>query len=114
MGPWMKRNSLRPLASIDFEDIGAGDVGGHEVGGELDAAEMEVEHLGDGADHHGLCEAGHADHEHMAIGNDGGKEFADDLGLADDSLGNLGLDQARLHAHLANDFLDAAGVPPQG
>jgi len=52
------------------EDHRAGDVGRHEVRRELDALERHVEDLADGADHEGLGQAGDADEEAVAAGEE--------------------------------------------
>ena len=62
--------------------FGAGDVGRHQVGRELDAAELEVERLGERAHQHGLAQAGHALEQGVAAGDEADQHVAHDLGLA--------------------------------
>ena len=69
-GPFMKLEV--PLAGrrVLDDDVGARDVGGHEVRRELDAAEREVERVGDEPDEGGLREARNPDEEAMAARED--------------------------------------------
>ena len=59
------RNLNMPLAGglVFLQHLGAGDVGRHQVGRELDAAEAQVERIGQRADHQRLGQAGHADQQ---------------------------------------------------
>jgi hypothetical protein len=70
IGP--RRNSELLLAGgrVGLQHLGADDVGGHQVGGELDALELKVQHLRDGADHQRLGHAGQADQQRVAAGDD--------------------------------------------
>ena len=75
------------------DDGGADDVGGHEVRGELDAGELEVEDLGEGADEtHGFAEAGDAFQQGMAADHQAEDGLCDDVFVADDDLGDFGFD----------------------
>ena len=100
-----------------LDDLGAGDVGGHQVGRELDAAEVERQASGQRRDHQRLGEAGHADQQAVAAGEDRDEELVDDLVLADDDLRHLvfqrpeGLDKA-LHPAQIVGF--SHGVPLEG
>ena len=49
----------------------------------------QVERLRDGLDHEGLGQAGHADEQGVAAGEDGGEDAVDHVVLADDPLGHL-------------------------
>ena len=62
---------------------------GHQVGGELHPVERQVERLGDRLDHQGLGQAGHADEQGVAAGEDRGQDALDHVVLADDPLGHL-------------------------
>ena len=48
--------------------------------------------VGQGVDQQGLGQAGDADEEAVAAGEDGDQELLDDLSLADDDLAHLGLE----------------------
>ncbi len=74
---------------ILLEDVGAGDVGGHQVGGELDAVELEVEHLGQRRDQRGLRQPGHAHQQAVAAREEGDEQVVDELLLAVDPLSDL-------------------------
>ena len=75
-----------------LDHLGAGDVRGHQVGGELDAVEGQVQGVGQGADHQGLGQAGHADQQAVPPREDGDQQLLEHLLLADDHLAHLGLE----------------------
>ena len=56
-GPGDEAERAAPGGAVLLEDVGAGDVRGHQVGRELDAAEAQVEHLGERADEQRLGQA---------------------------------------------------------
>ena len=64
----------------------ADDVGGHEVGGELDAPRRQAENGAQRLDQLGLGEAGHADQEAVAAGEDRDQRAVDHRFLAVDDL----------------------------
>ncbi len=66
----------------------------HQVGRELDAAEAQAERVGQRADHERLGQAGHADEQAMAAGEDGDEQFFQHALLADDGLAHLLADAA--------------------
>jgi len=74
---------------IGAQDVGAGDVRGHKVGRELNALELEVEHVGNGLDDGCFSEAGHADEQAVSAGKEADKDFVNDIPLADDGLGDF-------------------------
>ena len=76
IGPSTKRNDP-PAVFVFVQHVGAGDVRGHQVGRELDALELQVENLGQRADHQRLGQAGHADQQAVAAGEDGGEDLLD-------------------------------------
>jgi hypothetical protein len=80
-----------PLATrrIILDDVRAGDVGRHEVRRELDARVVEVEHARDGVHEQRLGEAGHADDQAVAAGEQRHEHLLDDVVLADDELPEL-------------------------
>ena len=72
-------------------DVRADDVGRHQVGGELDPVEVEIERVGKGADQERLAQARHALEQGVAADEQAGQDAVDDLVVADDDLGDLGL-----------------------
>ena len=83
----MKRNERRPPCGL-LQHLRAQNVGGHQVRRELDAARLEAEHRAERIDQLGLGEAGHADDEAVAAGQDGDQRVLDDLLLAEDDRGD--------------------------
>jgi hypothetical protein len=86
----------RPQAGglVFLNDFGAGDVGRHQVGSELNAAELEREGLGQGADHQRLGQPWHADEQAVPFGEHRDQQLFDHLLLADDDLAQLESDAA--------------------
>ena len=85
-------NSRCAGRAVLLDDLGAGDVGRHQVGRELDAAEVQRQALGQGADHQRLGQAGHAFEDAVAPAEQGDQQLLDDLVLADDDAAELLLD----------------------
>ena len=85
IGPLMKRKAPAARRRL-LQHLGAEDVGGHQVRRELDAADFEAQHRAQRVDELRLGEAGHADHEAVAAGQDGDQRVLDDLGLAEHDL----------------------------
>jgi len=81
---------LLAAAAVVHDDVRADDVGRHQVGGELNAAEMQVQGLAQGADEHGLADAGYALQQRVAAGQQAAHHLLDHLVHADDDLGDLG------------------------
>ena len=108
-GPWTKRKARRAGGGVLLDDLGAGDVARHQVGGELDAVERQVQRLGDGLDHQRLGQAGHADQQGVAAGEDRGEDAVHDVLLADDALGDLGAEPAD-GTHQALQLLDVVAT----
>ncbi len=73
-----------------FEDLGAENVGRHQVWRELDTAGRDAEHGAERVDQLGLGEAGDADQQSVAAGEDGEYGVLDNLFLAEDHLADLG------------------------
>ena len=71
------------------EDHRPGDVRGHQVRRELDALEVHVQNLGDARDHERLGEAGDADEQAVAAGEDRGEDLLDHVVLADEDAAEL-------------------------
>ena len=72
-----------------LEQLRARDVAGHEVGRELHARERQLERLGDRLHEQRLREAGDADEEGVAAGEERRDEIVHDRLLADDALCDL-------------------------
>ena len=110
------------LAARAFlQHLGAEDVGRHQVGRELDAPAVEAEHDAHGVDQLGLGEAGHADQQRVAAGQDGDQRALDHGVLAEDHRADGGLGRAhvgggrfrRAHDHVFEFFqIFAACRPP--
>ena len=94
---------------IFLEQLGAGDVARHEVRRELHAREREVERLRDRLDEQRLREAGDADEEHVAAGQERRDEIVDDLLLADDAAADL-RDQLRARVRELLEHRDVARI----
>ena len=80
-----------PAVLVLHDDVGADDVGRHQVGRELDAVELQVKRLRQRADEGRLAEAGDAFEQRVAADEEAGEDAVDDLLVADDGLGDLGL-----------------------
>ena len=74
---------------ILLQDIRSGDVAGHEVGSELDAVELEVHRLTEGADQQGLGQTRDAGDQRMSPGEERQQGVVDDLLLSDHRFANL-------------------------
>ena len=81
----------QPAASrlVLAENVGADDVRGHQVGRELDAVELQMQRLGQGADQAGLAEAGDALEQDVPVGQQADDRPVDDFFLAHDHLADL-------------------------
>jgi hypothetical protein len=83
---------------ILLDHLGAEDVRRHQVGRELDAAELQVDGVGECLDQQRLGQPRHAAQQAMAAGEERGQDLLDDRVLADDHLPQLplqGADQLR-------------------
>ena len=76
-------------AVLFLEQLRAGDVARHEIGRELDARERKFERLRERLDEQRLREAGHADQDDVAAGEDRADETLHDLVLAHDATADL-------------------------
>ena len=72
------------------------DVGRHQVGGELHTAGVKPEHGAHGVDQFGLGEAGHADQERMAAGQNGDQRALDHGILPEDHRADRGFRRAHM------------------
>ncbi len=79
----------RAGGAVLLDDLAAGDVRRHQVRRELDAIELQVDGLRDGADHQRLGQARHADHQAVAAREQGREQIIDDVLLPDDDAGDL-------------------------
>ena len=93
IGPLEKLESPAAGELVLLDDFRAGDVGRHQVGRELDAAELQGQGVGQGADHQRLGQARHAHQQAVPAGEHGDQQFFDDLPLADDHAAQLLGDQ---------------------
>ena len=91
----MKRKLRLPPGAF-LQHFGAENVGRHQVGRELDAARVEPERDAHGLDQLGLGEAGHADQQRMAAGEDGDQRALDHPLLAEDDRADRGLGGAHM------------------
>ena len=74
---------------VFLNDVRAGDVRRHQVGRELDAVELEVEHLRQRADQQRLGQPGHADDQAVAADEQRQQHLVHHVVLADDQLAEL-------------------------
>ena len=93
----MKRKERRPHVAL-FQHLGAQDVGRHQVGRELDALGLHAEHDAQRLDQLGLGEAGHADQQQVAAGQERNKRLIDDILLAINDLADGGARRPQLAA----------------
>ena len=87
-------------AGVLVDDVGAGDIGRHQVRRELNAIELEVEHLGQRRNQQRLGEARHADDQAVAADEERVEHELDNLALADDALLQPGDDLLAAVVHL--------------
>ena len=100
IGPGANTIWRRPVAGVLLDDVGAGDVRRHQVGRELDAVELQVEHLGQRRDEQRLGQPGDADDQAVAADEERQQHQLDDVALADDPLLQLGDDLLAAGVHL--------------
>ena len=86
----------RAAVRVLLDDVGADDVGGHQVRRELDARELQVQHVGERVHEARLADAGNAFEQHVAAGEERRDRAVDDVFVTDDA---------------APDFLGDAGEP---
>ena len=92
-GAALEAEAALPVAVLEY--VRAGDVGRHQVRRELDAAELQAQRVGQGANEHRLAQAGDAFQQRVAAGEDGHQHIADHVLLADDDLADLRFDVGR-------------------
>ena len=84
-----------PLAFGRFaDDVGADDVRRHQVRRELDAVEVQVEHLAQRAHQQRLAQSRHAFEQGVAADEQAGQDAVHDVGMADDDLADFLLNAA--------------------
>ena len=90
-----------PASGLVFaQDVGADDVGGHQVRCELDAGELDMESVGQGAHQQRLAEAGNALEQDVAVGEQADDRTVDHLLLADDDVADFAVQLAALFGEL--------------
>ena len=94
IGPGREHHLPPAGRRILLDDVGARDVGRHQVRRELDAVELQVEHLRQRPDEQRLRQPGHADDQAVAADEQRQQHLIDDVLLPDDELAELGLDAA--------------------
>ena len=80
------------LATGVLKNFRAGNVRWHEVGCEFNPLKVQMENLRDGFHEQRLGESGRAGDEAMPTGEQRNEQLLNDILLADDNLGQLGLD----------------------
>jgi hypothetical protein len=85
---------------IFLDDVGAGDVGRHQVGRELDAVELQLQHLRQGANQQRLGETGHTDDQTVAAHKERQQDQVDGVVLAHDQFLEFGDDLPACGIHL--------------
>jgi hypothetical protein len=81
-----------PRLGVLLNDVRSGDVRRHQVRRELDAGELEVEHLGQRVNQQRLGQSGHPDDKAVASGEERRQRLLDYILLPDDQLSQLGED----------------------
>ena len=86
------RDLPAPSGSLVVDDIRAHDVRGHQVGSELDAVEMQIEHLAQRAHQQRLAQPRHPFQQRVAADEQARQDAVNDIGVADDDLGDFLVD----------------------
>ena len=79
IGPGANTICRRPGRGVFLDDVGAGDVGRHQVGRELDAVELQLQHLRERRDEQRLRQARHADDQAVAADEERQQHQVDDV-----------------------------------
>ena len=103
IGPGREHHLAAAGRRVLLDDVGAGDVRRHQVGRELDAVELQVEHLRQRRDEQRLRQPGHADDQAVAADEQRQQHELDDVALADDALLQLGDDLLAADVHLVGE-----------
>ena len=74
---------------VFLHEVGAGDVRRHQVGRELDARELQLEHLRHGVNQQRLGQSRRADDQAVAADEQRVQHLLDDVFLSDDDLAQL-------------------------
>ena len=105
IGPgWNSKNV--PAVRVLLNDVRADDVGGHQIGRELDARELQVEHIRQRVHEAGLADAGDAFEQHVAARQQAGDRAVDDLLVTDDAAPDFAGDAAESFAELVDGLCD--------
>ena len=101
--PAHEAERVRPGRLVLVQHLGARHVRRHQVGRELDAAEVEVQHLRKRLDEQGLRQARDAHEERVAAREDRDQRLLDHVLLPDDHLRELALERRILHVELLDE-----------
>ena len=102
---------LAPAVFGLFQNISADDIGRHQVRRELDARELQVEHIAQGADQHSLAQARHAFQQGMPPSQHANNDAAQDITLPDDDLADFFFDVPGDFAELLQADFCSAHLP---
>ena len=105
--PFDKLQPTLPVGQL-LENLGPRDVGGHQVGGELDPLELEIEDLGERPHQQRLRQPRGTGHQAVTTGEQADQQLLDHVRLADNGLGQLGINLPPAAPHLGHRL----GFPP--
>ena len=91
IGPGMNRILRLAGRDVFLDHVGAEDVGRHQIRRELDAAELEIDRVGERLDQERLGQTRHAAKQAVAARHQADDHLAHDAVLADDHAGQLAL-----------------------
>ena len=89
---------------VFFDDFRSRDVGRHQVRRELNAFEIQMQHLGDGRDQQRLRQTRDAGDDGVAAGQHRDHHLIDDFLLSDDDLANFVIDLFQFRMKPLDDF----------
>jgi hypothetical protein len=101
-------------ARILVDDVGPGNVRRHEIRCELDAVELELQHLRQRRNQQRLRQPGDADNQAVAADEERQQDQLDDVRLADDAFAELGDDLLSPHFHLVREADVVGGLEING
>ncbi len=84
-----KIEGLCPASAFFLDDLCAGNVARHQVWRELDAAELQVEHLGKSSNKESLGEAGDPHEQAVPAREQGNEQMLNDRLLSNDGLADF-------------------------
>ena len=85
------KDEIAPTFVLIHDHTGTGDVGGHQVHGELNPVKTEIQNAGERTHQKRFARSRHALDQHMTAGKKGDQNIANELLMADDDLGQFGL-----------------------